>query len=483
MKDERRWDRGAWLTLAVAIGWFLVCLAYALYVYDFPQDGWSYPSDASTRNMFTAEVNMTGQPSVLQTGDRVIAIDGQPIVKDRQPQFPPNLVVGQTLRYTVERNGASLDLDVPLIGLDAAAWLRHALGAVRESPREPLVSLVAILVVGFAFFTRPGNLGARYLFIVFSYYFVSSWFGFSVSPLYQGTFSFAAQYLYNIMGYSWYWAFFASLILLPLAFPVMKAPLRRFPRLLPAAIYGFAITTTVILTYRGLKTGAAVWESLAFVCFGLYVALALASIFGTLIHNWRTVREPVARAQLRWMTLGIGIGMGVPFAMMLVIVVQRGSLSGVGAEMLWLFLLVPICLAVAITRYRLFDIDVIIRRTLVYALVTALLGLVFYGGILSLQHLFTTLTGQTSPVAVVASTLVIAGLFSPLRPRIQEFVDRRFYRRKYDAQEVLAQFATVARDETDLDHLAAGLAAAVQEALRPVHVEVRLTPATKGGRE
>jgi hypothetical protein len=472
MKDERRWNRGAWLTLAVAIGWFIICLAYALYVYHFPQDGWSYPSDASTRNMFTAEVNMTGEPSVLRAGDRVTAINGQPIVKDQAPSFPPDLQVGQTLRYTVERDGRVVDLEVPLVTLGADSWLRHAFGAARENPREPIVSLVAILVVGFAFFSRPGNLGARYLFIIFSYYFVSSWFGFSVSPLYQSTFSFAAQYVYQIMGYSWYWAFFASLILMPLAFPVVKAPLRRFPRLLPAVIYGFALTTTVILAYWDLKTRAPVWSSLAFACFALYVALTVVSIFGTLVHNWLTVGEPVARAQLRWMTLGMGLGMGIPFVLMLVIVIQRGTLSGAGAGMLWLFLLLPICLAVAITRYHLFDIDVIIRRTLVYAIVTVLLGLVFYGSVLLLQRLFTTLTGQTSPVAIVASTLVIAALFSPLRARVQAFVDRRFYRRKYDAQQVLAQFAVVARDETDVDRLAGQLTSAVETTLQPARIGV-----------
>lgn len=472
MKDECRWHRGAWLTLAVGIGWFVVCLVYALYVYHFPQDGWSYPSDASTRNMFTAEVNMTGQPSVLQAGDRVIAINAQPIVEDQPPPFPPALQVGQTLRYTVERNGSMLDVDVPLVQLGADSWLRHAFGAVRQNPREPVVSLVAILVVGFAFFARPGNLGARSLFIIFSYYFVSSWFGFSVSPLYQGTFSFAAQYLYQIMGYSWYWAFFASLILMPLAFPVVKAPLRRFPYALPAVVYGFAITTAVVLVYFDLKTRAPVWSSLAFACFGLYIALTVASIFGALIHNWLTLREPVARAQLRWMTLGLGLGMGLPIMMMLVIVLQRGSLSGAAADGLWLFLLLPLCLAVAITRYHLFDIDVIIRRTLVYALVTVLLGAVFYDSVLSLQRLFTTLTGQTSPVAIVASTLVIAALFSPLRSRVQAFVDRRFYRRKYDAQQVLAQFAVVARDETDVDRLAGQLTSAVEMTLQPAHIGI-----------
>lgn len=472
MKDERRWDGGAWLTLAVGIGWFALTLAFALYVYQFPQDGWRYPSDAQTNGKFVAQVNLTGRPSPLQVGDVVTAIEGIPIVPEKPPAFPPDLREGQTLRYTIQRGEQVLQLDVPLVRLYFDTFWRNAIGGVRAEPRDPVVALVAILVVGFAFFVRPGNLGARYLFIIFSYYFVSSWFGFSVSSLYQSTFPFAAQYMANIAGYSWYWAFFATLILMPLAFPVVKAPLRRFPRALPAAVFGFAIVTTAVLTYLDLTTHRPIWLSLAFVCFALYVGLAVVSIFGTLIHNWRTLREPVARAQLRWMTLGLGLGMGGPFLMMFVIVVQRGTLSGGGADMLWLFMLLPICLAIAITRYRLFDIDVIIRRTLVYAVVTALLALVFYGAILLFQRLFTGLTGQESPVAIVASTLVIAALFSPLRRRVQDFVDRRFYRRKYDATRVLSEFAAIARSETDPDRLATHLTSAIEVTLRPKQTEV-----------
>jgi hypothetical protein len=352
------------------------------------------------------------------------------------------------------------------------ALVRNAWGTLREEPREMIVSLVAFLVVGFAFFVRPGNLGARYLFIIFSYYFVSSWVGFTVSALYSHTFPLLAQYIYGVFGYSWYWAFFASLMLLPLAFPVVKAPLRRFPRLLPAMVYGFGLTSCLILSYLALTTRQAVWESIIFALSSAYLALTVASVFGSLIHNWRTARDPVARAQLRWMTLGMGGGLGAPFAIALVSLLVRGTFSGVSDVILWLLLLFPICLAVAVTRYRLFDIDIIIRRTLVYAVVTALLALVFLGSVVLLQRLFTILTGQQSPIAIVASTLMIAALFSPIRRRVQDFIDRRFYRRKYDAQQVLAQFAIVARDETDLDRLGARLVSAVDVSLSPASVAV-----------
>jgi hypothetical protein len=137
-----------------------------------------------------------------------------------------------------------------------------------------------------------------------------------------------------------------------------------------------------------------------------------------------------------------------------------------------------VAIGIAILRYRLYDIDIIINRTLVYGSLTVMLVALYLGGIVVLQRAFVLLTGEQSTLAVVASTLLIAALSNPLRRRIQYFIDRRFYRRKYDARKTLEAFSVKLRDETDLDELNADLVGVVRETVQPAHVSLWLRPNT-----
>jgi hypothetical protein len=143
---------------------------------------------------------------------------------------------------------------------------------------------------------------------------------------------------------------------------------------------------------------------------------------------------------------------------------------------------IPIAMGIAITRYRLYEIDTLINRTLVYGSLTATLVALYFAAVVVLQRVFVILTGEQSTLAVVASTLLIAALFNPLRRSIQGFIDRRFYRTKYDTRNTLEAFSAKLRDETDLDALSNDPMDVVRETMQPAHVSLwlRSETASKG---
>ena len=192
--------------------------------------------------------------------------------------------------------------------------------------------------------------------------------------------------------------------------------------------------------------------------------------------------------QIKWIALAGSITGTLVFLSIiagLLLLPESMSPEGIeGAPPLWLQLLmyaltlsftgVPVAIGFAVLKYRLYDIDLIINRALVYAPLTAMLALVYFGGVVGLQAALRALSGQESTLAIVASTLAIAALFNPLRMRVQTFVDRYFYRRKYDAAKTLAAFNARLREETDLDTLSDDLVGVVRGTVQPEYASLWL---------
>jgi len=216
------------------------------------------------------------------------------------------------------------------------------------------------------------------------------------------------------------------------------------------------------------------------------VVLFIAIIYSQM-YRYRRVSTPVQRQQTKWIILGVmaavGIVIGLFVGYFLIPSLQNpNSLDGAIASKLSdiifnvAFLLIPISIGFSILRYRLYDIDLLINRTLVYGSLTALLALLYFGLIFVLQYLLRGIINQNNDVAIVVSTLVIAALFQPLRHRIQAIIDRRFYRRKYDAAKTLEAFSATLRNEVDLSQLREQLLNVVQETMQPTHVSLWLRP-------
>jgi hypothetical protein len=220
----------------------------------------------------------------------------------------------------------------------------------------------------------------------------------------------------------------------------------------------------------------------AYVVLPLLPLCMLASVFSLVVRYRRSRGEE--RQQIKWIAFAASfVGLLYLIAMTFAFVFPSGAWFQAGSP-LWLdlvgyaalasFTLVPIAVGIAVLRYRLYEIDIIINRTLVYGSLSGSLALVYVGLVVSLQYVFRALTGGGSQLAIVASTLAIAALFNPLRGRIQSFIDHRFYRRKYDAAKTLEEFGARLRNETDLDSLSEDLVGVIRETIRPTEVSLWL---------
>ena len=272
---------------------------------------------------------------------------------------------------------------------------------------------------------------------------------------------------------SWLWMLFVGLLVfLLLLFPTGRLPSSRWRPFawVSVAMISVAVIWSSIISPDVRPDAPPSPVQLSVMLLGLVAAASV--VVG------RRGARGVERQQIKWLLYAGAIFFVGPTFQISVSYVARvegswalwvgsflGVVSGLG---------VPVAIGFAILRYRLYDIDRIINRTLVYGSLTATLIALYFGVIVVLQRLFVLLTGQQSTLAVVASTLLIAALFTPLRRRIQGFIDRRFYRSKYDARKTLEAFSAQLRDETDLDALSDDLLGVVRETMQPAHVSLWL---------
>jgi hypothetical protein len=275
-------------------------------------------------------------------------------------------------------------------------------------------------------------------------------------------------------------ALFWPLILLYLfLFPNGKpVPRRALWLVAPFLVFHFAVQASAFLLL--LDPNLAVPPALA----GLVetaqtvIVVVFLFIFGCQVYRYVRVSTREEQQQTKWFLLGFILFIGLS-----TLSEALGDNNPYHGEMgLLIFAFVPVSVGVAILRYRLWDIDVIIRKTLVYSVLTGLLALIYFGGVVLVQQLTRSITAS-SDLAIAVSTLVIAALFFPLRRRVQSVIDRRFYRRKYDATKTLAAFSATVRDEVELEKLTAELINVVNETIQPKSVSLWLKGDTRESRK
>ena len=387
----------------------------------------------------------------------------------------------------VARVAALLVLVVYAVGIAVTAWLERRLALPGENSLEDVV-----LIVGFGMFAVVGA-----LLMAKRSENPIGWIMISVA-LMVGVFPALETYAAYVMATngepdalavvgawanSWYWYLILALVFvyLPLLFPDGRLLSRRW---LPVAVLpGIGAVVMVVLgaladtlrgqtfDYRvdnpiGIEGLGPVEELPVFGAMGLLLGVgAVGALASVVVRFWRS--RGIERQQMKWFAYAAAPVLFVPLSFYVPLIIDALTFG-------WVLIGFPATIGIAVLRYRLYDIDLVINRTLVYGSLTATLALVYLGSVVGLQRLLSPLLGEGNGFAVVASTLLIAALFGPLRRRVQGFIDRRFYRRKYDARKTLESFSARLRGASDLDALGEELLGVVGETVQPEHASLWL---------
>lgn len=392
----------------------------------------------------------------------------------------------QPVRRTLSRIVAWATMPIYIAGMGSVIWLNHRIGLPTDYQN-------LMLMIGFAVFALVGS-----LLVASRPENPISWImvtlGLSIG-LFPAAETYAAYVMTTrgspdtlaVLGAwinSWYWMplLALALIYLPLLFPDGHLPSRRW---LPIAIIpGVASAGAAVL---GALTDPLIGQNIAYKIdnpigipgmppveqhplFGLLIACIIIGFLGAttaVLLRFRRARG-VERQQLKWFLYAVSL---IP-----AFILSELAPQAAGLILGLVIIALPVAIGVAVLRYRLYEIDIIIRRTLLYAALTAVLAALYYGSVLLFQQILRAITGQVgqSQVAIVISVLVIAALFNPLRHRIQLGIDRRFYRQKYNAERTLQAFAATLRDEVGLDELSGRLLDVVDETIQPESVTLWL---------
>jgi two-component system, NarL family, sensor kinase len=469
-----------WLLLLVTGLLFCANLAFIWRQAVRPADGVRLePGAAAWQTTGVVVTQLRSQTSGLQTGDLVIAVAGRRLERWAQALFDPNAVrpefeVGETVRYTVLRNGHPTMVVVTLA--------RYPFGVVIAKNWSILLfALSAQLITLFILWRRREDPAAQALFVwAWNMACATTWlFGLSVPDLVDGL----GFWLFSATATgAWFLSWGANLHF-ALVFPQPHLLIVQRPWLIrviygaPFVLYAVYLAITWLLADT-MVAWLSWWRlsdwSVAFI----YLLLAIWVV----IQQYRSSHGET-RLQIRWLAFAALLSVGGSLLLWFLPGVLLGRPLIQSTALGLIVLSYPLALTFALLRYRLFDIDIIMRRTFIYGVLSVLLALVYWASVLLFQRLFGLFTTQQqNQLVTVLSTVTIAVIVRPLQRRVQATIDRRFYRRAYTIEQVLVTFGAIARTETNLEQLNNRLMLIVSEAMHPTTVSVWLRPQTGNGK-
>lgn len=471
-QDSMRASRSRLAALLAVVAMLALGIVYSWVRLTTPFDGTLVagpPPFGLDRGSIVLLPRVQGHPLTIPV--RLLAVEGRDMGSWVRALFAINAAqprwhVGQTLTYTILSHGQRIHVLVTLAPVPVGAFLRASWGTL-------LFAAAFLVVAVFVYARRPHDRITLPLLLCAAALFPAT-IGYLGIPATYLTLA-PTFWLHMAAAVGAHFVFLAALLHAALLLPRPHPLTQRYPWIIPMVYIAPAVVFLVFLAVTWPSTDilswVAGWSAIGLAVFVAYLVLVVA----TILSSYHLHRDTVTRQQVRWVIFGGVIAAGGTLVLnaLSVLVGDQVFLSANSVGVLQTVF--PITLAVAILRHRLFDIDVIINRTLVYSTLTGTLALVYFGCVASLQLGFRALTGQTQPLALVLSTLTIAALFQPLRGGIQHVIDRHFYRSKYDATRTIEAFGAQVRDELDLSQLGVRLIGVVEETIQPAHASLWLS--------